>query len=36
MFAILVTLDFSEDISIKKLLDLPYKVEGADEEVALT
>ena len=33
MFDLLVQLDMTEDISIKKLLDIPYKVTGEDEEL---
>eukprot|EP00347_Sterkiella_histriomuscorum_P004867 403358786 len=35
MFELLVKLDFSEEISIKKLIDLPFKVTDQDEELAL-
>ncbi len=36
MFELLVQLDMTEEISIKRLLDIPYKVTGEDEELQLT
>lgn len=37
MFELLVSIDQEgDDVSIKKLLDLPYKVDGEDEELQLT
>lgn len=38
MFKILIDLDFtaSDEISIKKLINLPYKVDDEDADVLLT
>ena len=35
MFDILLKLDGTEEVSLKHLLDIPYKVEGGDELLQL-
>lgn len=35
MFKALINMDFSEDCSIKKLVEIPFEVDDEDEELAL-
>lgn len=35
MFDMLIDLDFSNEVSIKKLIELPYEIDDEDEELAL-
>lgn len=35
MFDTLVSLDFSSDVSVKKLIELPYEIDDEDEDLAL-
>jgi hypothetical protein len=36
LFKALIELDFTEEISIKKLINMPYKVMDEDEDVLLS
>lgn len=35
MFDMLIDMDFSKDVSLKKLVELPYEVDDEDEDLAL-